>query len=83
MVVNPLFDKRPRSFGIGGDIQPKRDLCRFVKWPKYFWLQRQKAVLHQRLKVPPPIHLFKQSLNRQKDMIYPTSIDLADIACHS
>jgi len=65
-VVNPLFEKRPRSYGIGGDIQPKRDLSRFVKWPKYIRLQRQKAVLHQRLKVPPPIHQFKQSLDRQK-----------------
>jgi len=80
MVVNPLFDKPPCSFGIGGDIQPKRDLSRFLKWPKYIWLQRQKIVLHQSLKVPSPIHLFKLSLNRQKDIIYPT---LADIACHS
>ena len=30
-VVNPLFEKRTRNFGIGGDIQPKRDLSRFVK----------------------------------------------------
>ena len=29
-VVNPLFEKRPRNFGIGQDIQPKRDLSRFV-----------------------------------------------------
>ena len=33
-VVNPLFEKRPKNFGIGQDIQPKRDLSRFVKWPK-------------------------------------------------
>ena len=33
-VVNPLFEKRPKDFGIGKDIQPKRDLSRFVKWPK-------------------------------------------------
>jgi len=65
-VVNPLFEKRPRNFGIGGDIQPKRDLLHFVKWPKYIRLQRQKTVLHQRLKVPPPIHQFKQALDRQK-----------------
>jgi hypothetical protein len=25
------------------DIQPKRDLSRFVKWPKYIRLQRQKV----------------------------------------
>ncbi|KAH0511129.1 60S ribosomal protein L7a [Microtus ochrogaster] len=27
-VVNPLFEKRPKNFGIGQDIQPKRDLTR-------------------------------------------------------
>ncbi|XP_069121500.1 large ribosomal subunit protein eL8-like isoform X2 [Argopecten irradians] len=62
-VVNPLIEKRPRNFGIGQDIQPKRDLSRFVKWPKYIRLQRQKAVLLQRLKVPPPINQFKQTLD--------------------
>merc|ERR1711964_597221 len=58
-VVNPLFEKRPKNFGIGQDIQPKRDLTRFVKF------QRQKAVLYQRLKVPPPINQFKQGLDKQ------------------
>jgi large subunit ribosomal protein L7Ae len=33
-IVNPLFEKRTRNFGIGQNIQPKRDLSRFVKWPK-------------------------------------------------
>ena len=32
--VNPLFEKRPKNWGIGGDIQPRKDLTRFVKWPK-------------------------------------------------
>jgi len=63
--VNPLFEKRPRNFGIGQDIQPKRDLSRFVRWPKYIRLQRQRAILYQRLKVPPPIHQFSQALDRQ------------------
>merc|ERR1712136_647444 len=62
--VNPLFEKRPKNFGIGQDIQPKRDLTRFVRWPKYVLLQRQKAVLLQRLKVPPPIHQFSMTLDR-------------------
>jgi len=62
--VNPLFEKRPKNFGIGQDIQPKRDLTRFVRWPKYIVLQRQKAVLLQRLKVPPPIHQFSMTLDR-------------------
>ena len=30
-VVNPLFEKRSRNFGIGADIQPARDLSRLVK----------------------------------------------------
>merc|ERR1712038_1446382 len=64
-VVNPLFEKRPKNFGIGQDIQPKRDLSRFVAWPKYIRLQRQKAILLQRLKVPPPINQFNQTLDRQ------------------
>jgi len=63
--VNPLFEKRPRNFGIGQNIQPKRDLSRFVRWPKYIRLQRQRAILYQRLKVPPPINQFTQALDRQ------------------
>merc|ERR1712133_180572 len=64
-VVNPLFEKRPRNFGIGQDIQPKRDLSRFVKWPKYIRLQRQKSVLQKRLKVPPTINQFSLALDKQ------------------
>ncbi|KAK2718789.1 large ribosomal subunit protein eL8-like [Artemia franciscana] len=64
-VENPLFEKRPKNFGIGQDIQPKRDLSRFVRWPKYIRLQRQESILQKRLKVPPPIHQFKSTLDRQ------------------
>merc|ERR1740131_454867 len=64
-INQPLFEKRPKNFGIGQDIQPKRDLSRFVAWPKYIRLQRQKAILLQRLKVPPPINQFTQALDRQ------------------
>jgi large subunit ribosomal protein L7Ae len=64
-VVNPLFEKRAKNFGIGQNIQPKRDLTRFVKWPKYVRLQRQKAVLLKRLKVPPSVSQFSSTLDRQ------------------
>jgi len=64
-VVNPLFEKRPKNFGIGQNIQPKRDLTRFVKWPKYVRLQRQKAILLKRLKVPPSVNQFSSTLDRQ------------------
>merc|ERR1712119_84248 len=56
---NPLFDKRPRNFGIGCAIMPKRNLSRYVRWPKYIRFQREKAVLLQRLKVPPAINQFR------------------------
>ncbi|XKL67535.1 hypothetical protein PGB90_003026 [Kerria lacca] len=64
-IVNPLFEKRPRHFGIGQHIQPKRDLSRFVRWPKYIKIQRQKAVLQRRLKIPPPINQFSHTVDRQ------------------
>jgi len=64
-IVNPLFEKRTRNFGIGQNIQPKRDLSRFVKWPKYIRLQRQKAVLQTRLKIPPSVHQFHSALDKQ------------------
>ena len=64
-VKNPLFVARPRNFEIGQHVQPKRDLSRFVKWPKYIRLQRQKAVLQTRLKIPPPINQFLSSLDKQ------------------
>ena len=72
--TNPLFESRPRHFGIGmwqmrltntgQDIQPKRDLTRFVKWPEYVRLQRQRVILQQRLKVPPAIAQFSNTLDK-------------------
>jgi large subunit ribosomal protein L7Ae len=66
-VVSPLFEKRPKNFGIGQDIQPKRDLTRFVKWPCYIRLQQQRAILHMQLKDPPVINQFTKVLDRQTD----------------
>ncbi|VDM20699.1 unnamed protein product, partial [Hydatigera taeniaeformis] len=61
---NPLIQKRPKNFGIGQAIQPRRNVYRFVKWPKYIELQRKKAILKKRLKIPPPINQFSQALDR-------------------
>ncbi|PKI44557.1 hypothetical protein CRG98_035057, partial [Punica granatum] len=49
-VTNPLFEKRPKQFGIGGALPPKRDLTRFVKFPKTVQIQRKRRILKQRLK---------------------------------
>jgi large subunit ribosomal protein L7Ae len=44
----------------GNNLQPKRDLTRFVRWPEYVRLQRQRAILKRRLKVPPAINQFSR-----------------------
>jgi large subunit ribosomal protein L7Ae len=61
---NPLIEKRSRNYGIGQDIQPRRNLSRMVKWPEYVRLQRQKKILNLRLKVPPAIAQFQNVLDR-------------------
>lgn len=62
--MNPLFEKRPKQFGIGGALPPKRDLHRFVKWPKVVRIQRQRRILKQRLKVPPSLNQFTKALDK-------------------
>jgi len=65
--ANPLFPSRPKSKRIGGDIRPKgRDLSRFVRWPRYVRIQRQKKILLQRLKVPPAINQFSKTLDKNQ-----------------
>jgi len=63
---NPLFERAPRNFRIGGDIQPKRDLSRTVRWPKYIRLQRYKKILLERLKVPAAIAQFTKTIDRSQ-----------------
>lgn len=64
VLQNPLIEKRPRNYGIGQDIQPKRNLSRMVKWPEYVRLQRQRKILRLRLKVPPSLAQFQHVLDR-------------------
>merc|ERR1712167_145961 len=65
-----LFENRPKNLRIGGTVQPKRDLTRFVRWPRYIMMQRQKRVLYQRLRVPPAIQQFTKTLtsNQSKNL---------------
>merc|ERR1711935_918830 len=64
--ANPLFEKTPRNFRVGGDIQPKRNLNRFVRWPKFVRLQRMKRVMLMRLKVPPAINQFNMAIDKNQ-----------------
>merc|ERR1712167_70501 len=61
------IEKKPRTFAVGGDIlPPKRDLTRFVKWPKYIRLQRAKMTLLKRIKIPPAINQFAQTFDKRQ-----------------
>jgi len=63
---NPLFEKTPKNFRLGGDIQPRRNLNRFVKWPKCIRLQRMKKIMLMRLKMPPALNQFTQTLDKNQ-----------------
>jgi len=58
-----IWEKNARNYGIGGNIQPKRDLTRFTRWPRYIVMQRKKRVLQERLTVPPAINQFTKTLD--------------------
>jgi large subunit ribosomal protein L7Ae len=58
-----LFKKNERNYTIGNSLPPRKDLSRLVRWPRYIRLQRQKAVLYKRLKVPPTINQFNNTLD--------------------
>eukprot|EP00912_Choanoflagellata_sp_UC4_P000286 UC4_evm5s179 len=74
-----IFQPTRRNFSIGQAIQPRRDLGRFVKWPKYVRLQRQREVLKKRLKVgwkyAFPKCLFRDKLTRAFLGLVPPSIN--------
>merc|ERR1712070_1142073 len=61
------IEKKPRTFSIGGDVLPgKRDLTRFVKWPKCVRLQRSKMTLLKRIKIPPAINQFSNTFDKRQ-----------------
>jgi large subunit ribosomal protein L7Ae len=61
-----LFPKNPRSYGIGRSVQHASDLSRFVKWPRYVRIQRQRAILKKRLKVPPALNQFTRAVDKNQ-----------------
>jgi len=61
-----LFPSEKRDHRIGRSILPTRDLTRFVKWPRYIRLQRQRAILKKRLKIPPAINQFATTLDKNQ-----------------
>jgi large subunit ribosomal protein L7Ae len=65
--INPLFMNRRKNYRIGGSVQPKyRDMSRYVKWPKYIRLQRMKRILMERIRVPPSLNQFTNTLDKNQ-----------------
>lgn len=62
--IRQLIARPAKSFRIGQDLPPKRDMTREVRWPKYIRLQRQRHVLLKRLKMPPPLNQFNHTLDK-------------------
>lgn len=59
-----IFNRKTTTRSIGQSIQrPGIDLTRYVRWPRYIRIQRQRRVLLQRLKVPPAVNQFQRSLD--------------------
>lgn len=42
----------------------KKDAERFIKWPKYIRIQRQRRIFCQKLKIPPAIFQFTRTLDK-------------------
>lgn len=62
-----LFPKAAHDFGTGRDVAPRgRDLSRYVKWPRYIRLQRQRAILKKRIKTPAALEQFTNTLDRNQ-----------------
>ena len=61
---HPLSQPAPKNFKFGNDVRPRIVKSRFVKFPRYVQLQRQKRILMRRLKVPPALAQFYDPLDK-------------------
>ena len=60
---NPLYEKKPKVFGVGQALPPRTPLNRYVKWPKYVRLQRARRVLRAP-EGSPAINQFNKTLDK-------------------
>ena len=59
-----LCQPAPKNFNFGNDVKPRIVKSRFVKFPRYVQLQRQKRILMKRLKCPPAFAQFFDPLDK-------------------
>ena len=62
---HPLSQPAPKNFRFGNDVLPRIVKSRFVKFPRYVQLQRQKRILLKRLKCPPALAQFFDPLDKE------------------
>ena len=55
---NIVLNSQSKALKAKNHGKKKRDLSRFVKWPKFMRIQRQKQVLSKKLKIPSIINQF-------------------------
>ena len=63
-IKHPLCQPNPKNFNFGNDVRPRIVKSRFVKFPRYVQLQRQKRILMKRLKCPPALAQFFDPLDK-------------------
>jgi len=61
---HPLSQAQKRNFRLGNHVKPSIIKARFIKWPRYVRLQRQKRILLRRLKIPAAISQFFEPLDK-------------------
>merc|ERR1711998_532672 len=62
--VAPDYNNRTRISLSNKKFSFKKDLSRFIKWPKYIKIQRQRRIFCQKLKIPPAIFQFSKTLDK-------------------
>merc|ERR1711966_452334 len=62
--VAPDYNNRTRISLSNKKFSFKKDLTRYVKWPKYIRIQRQRRIFCQKLKIPPAIFQFTKTLDK-------------------
>ncbi|XP_075591033.1 uncharacterized protein LOC142597905 [Dermatophagoides farinae] len=63
---HPFIESTPKNFSIGNAIKPKKDLTAIVRWPKCVQLQRKRAILLRKVKMPPALYQFHVTLDRME-----------------
>jgi large subunit ribosomal protein L7Ae len=67
---HPLSQPAERNFRLGNHIRPRIVKSRFVRWPRYVQIQRKKRILLRRLKVPPSVAQFFETLDKSTSNKY-------------